>query len=98
MNLNYKISKLAKEDLENIWKFTKENWSTNQANKYFEGIIGQINKLTTNPEIGKSIEIVKSGSRVLKYKSHIIVYKVDEDIIKVDRILHKKMNIKKWLK
>lgn len=98
MKLRYQISNLGKQDLENIWKFTNENWSVNQANKYFEGIIDQINLITENPGIGKSIELINKGSRVTKYKSHIIIYKVNEDTIKIDRILHRKMNIKKWLK
>lgn len=97
MTSKYHISKLAKEDLENIWKFTNENWSKNQANKYFEGIIAQISKVTENPAIGKSIDFVKKDSRIIEYKSHLIIYKIEEKIIKVDRILHKKMDIKKWL-
>lgn len=55
MNLDYEISELAKQDLEDIWLYTFEKWSANQANKYYEQIIEAILLITKNPKIGKSI-------------------------------------------
>ena len=36
MTPRYEVSKLAILDLENIWAYTLENWSLEQANKYYE--------------------------------------------------------------
>ncbi len=33
--LKYEISELALEDLDNIWEYTDEQWSNEQANKYY---------------------------------------------------------------
>ncbi|WP_339706675.1 type II toxin-antitoxin system RelE/ParE family toxin [Algoriphagus aquimarinus] len=32
--MNYRISKQAANDLEKIWIYTYDNWSTQQADKY----------------------------------------------------------------
>ena len=35
MKINYELSRLALEDIDNIWYYTIENWSKTQANKYY---------------------------------------------------------------
>jgi plasmid stabilization system protein ParE len=34
MKCKFEISELALEDLDNIWEYTVEQWSKEQANKY----------------------------------------------------------------
>lgn len=92
--LNYRISKLALKDLDKIWLYTLNKWSSSQANKYFNEIIKGINLICRNPEIGKSIDELKSNHRILKIKAHLIVYKREKNEILVDRILHENMDIK----
>lgn len=95
--MQYRLSKLAKKDLEDIWKYTAENWSINQANKYYEIIINECLFITENQHIGRSIIHIKPLHRIRQIKSHIIVYKIKNDQIWVDRILHKRMDIKNRL-
>jgi toxin ParE1/3/4 len=38
MKLKLEISELALEDLDNIWEYTVEEWSIEQANKYYNEI------------------------------------------------------------
>lgn len=97
MKLNYQLSKLAEIDLENIWIYTFENWSIKQADKYINQIIKQIEKVCSNPEIGKSISEIKSKHRMRKINSHLIIYKIEDEILKIDRILHEKMDIENQL-
>ena len=97
MKLKYKLSKLAIEDIDSIWNYTANQWSTNQANKYFERIFEVIDSISINPNIGKSIKEVKENHRSVLVKSHIIVYKVENEIILIDRILHQKMAIENKL-
>jgi len=97
MKLEYQLSKLAIKDLENIWEYTFANWSLKQADKYIKQIISQINKVCLNPEIGRPIFNVKPKHRMKKINSHLIIYKVDNHTLKVDRILHEKMDIENQL-
>lgn len=98
MNFKFEISKLALEDLNNIWEYTAEQWSKPQANKYYNYIMQAILDNCSNPEIGSSLNEVKSGCKKKNVKSHMVVYKVVKNKIFVDRILHQSMDIEKNLK
>ena len=93
MKLTYQLSELAEKDLENIWDYTFKHWSIKQADKYINQIIKQIDKICSNPEIGRSISGIKLKHRMSKINSHMIIYKVENRMLQVDRILHKKMDI-----
>ena len=45
--LAYRLSPLAKQDLEAIWLYTSKRWSTEQANRYCCSIISAIEDLLT---------------------------------------------------
>ena len=98
MNLTYEISNLARKDLEDIWKYTFENWSRSQADKYYRILVKEFDVICKNPEIGKSIDHVKPGHRIRSTESPLIVYKMQSEKIWIDRILHMRMDIESRLK
>ena len=89
---NFEVSKLALKDLEDIWGYTVEHWSIQQANKYYKEIFEVINEICSNSEIGIPIDDIKRGHRKIPIKSHLIIYKVKQQTIYIDRILHQKMD------
>jgi toxin ParE1/3/4 len=97
MKLKFEISELALEDLDNIWQYTVEEWSKEQANKYYIEIFSVIRKICENSDIGKPIDEVKKGHLRTNVLSHMIIYKVKGTTIYIDRILHQKMDIEKHL-
>jgi toxin ParE1/3/4 len=91
---NYSISKKALLDLEEIWLYTLEKWSIEQADRYYNLIIDEINNLCKSTNAGKSVEHIRKGYRASKVKSHLIFYRIsDEELIEVIRILHEQMDI-----
>ena len=97
MKLNFEISRLALEDLDNIWEYTAKQWSKEQANKYYNEIFSVIDKIRQNSDIGQPIDEIKKGHRRTNVKSHLIIYKVKVTKVYIDRILHQKMDIEKHL-
>lgn len=97
MKLNYQISQLALLDLDEIWDYTAEHWSKQQANKYYKEIFQIINEICENSEKGKPIDEIKRPHRRINVNSHMIIYKIKDEIIYIDRILHQKMDIDKHL-
>ena len=94
MTTSYIISKKATEDLEQIWLHTYFYWSENQADKYYNLLIEQIEFIARNVNIGRSIDYIKKGYRCFSVEQHIIFYTISaKSIIKVVRILHQKMDI-----
>lgn len=90
--MDYKISQEAYQDLESIWVYTFENWSIEQADRYIDLIMDEITYLAVNPKSGKDYGHIRQGYYRSQVKSHLIFYKISEEI-EVIRILHKKMDI-----
>lgn len=95
----YRISKQAIDDLNDIWIFTFQKWSKEQADRYYDLIIGEIEFIAEHFSTGKSVEHTRKNYRVTQIKSHLIFYRKGEDgIVEIVRILHQAMNVKKRLK
>lgn len=95
--LPFVITKKAVSDLEEIWLYTVEKWSAEQADRYYNLIFDEINYICRNINAGKSMEHVRQGYRASKVKSHLIFYRIVKDTIEVIRILHERMDIENRL-
>ena len=68
--LPFVISKKAVSDLEEIWLYTVQKWSVEQADRYYNLIFDEINYICKNSTAGKSMEHVRKGYRTSKVTSH----------------------------
>jgi len=94
----YRISKQAINDLNDIWSYTFHKWSKEQADRYYDLIIGEIEYIADNFMTGKSAEQTRKNYRSTKVKSHLIFYrKAENGLVEIVRILHQRMDIKKRL-
>lgn len=93
--MDYKISKQAEIDLENIWLYTFEEWSLEQADYYFDLIMDEIEYISKNPKSGKDYSNVRKGYFRSRMKSHFIFYRINlkEEKVEIIRILHQKMDV-----
>jgi toxin ParE1/3/4 len=92
--MKFIISEKANEDIEKIWLYTYENWSLEQADRYYNLIFDEIEFIAENFESGKSVDYIKKGYRATLVKSHIIFYKKSRrNIVEIIRVLHQKMDI-----
>ena len=98
--MNFDIKKKAQEDLENIWLFTIEKWSQEQADRYINLIFDEIAFLCKNPLIGNDISDVRKNYRFVKVKAHLIFYRFNKKHSKIEviRILHERMDIDNRIK
>ena len=95
--LPYVLSKKAVADLEGIWLYTVEKWSVNQADRYYNLIVDEINFICKNNNAGKSMEHIRKGYRASKVKSHLIFYRILNNTVEIIRILHERMDIENRL-
>ena len=93
--MDYKISKQAEIDLENIWLYTFEEWSLEQADYYFDLIMDEIEYISKNPKSGKDYSNVRKGYFRSRMKSHFIFYRINlkEEKVEYIRSLHQQMDI-----
>jgi len=98
--MKYKISEKAFEDIENIWLYTVETWSAQQADRYYNLIFDEIEYIAEYPLLGKDYGHVRKNYRCSKIKSHLIFYryKTSEELVEIIRVLHQSMDIEERLK
>jgi toxin ParE1/3/4 len=97
--MKYIISKRASKDLENIWLYTFENWSQEQADRYFNLIVDEIENITRDPLSGKDYSEIRKGYFCSKVKSHFVFYRINikKNAIEIIRVLHQQMDIESRL-
>ena len=93
----FKLTNKAVLDLSDIWDYTYETWNERQADKYYKNIISECKSISKNPEKGRLYDTLITNLRGFKTNKHIIFYRIiDNNIIEVERILHEKMDLKKY--
>ena len=93
--MRYNISNEATKDLENIWLYTFETWSVDQADRYYNLLMDEIEYIAQNPDSGKDYSHIRKGYWTTRVKSHFIFYKIDivRSRIEIIRILHQQVDI-----
>jgi toxin ParE1/3/4 len=85
----------AINDLNDIWEYTFEKWSENQADKYYAMLKLACKEIGKNPELGKEYNDINKNLLGLKSGKHILFYqRITEDEIEIIRILHERMDLK----
>ena len=90
----YIITEKALEDIKNIWIYTAENSSVEQADRYYNLIIDEIEYIVENLNMASDVGKIRKSYKYSKVKSHLIFFKKDKtNEIEVVRVLHEGMDI-----
>ncbi len=91
----YVLTNKAVADLNEIWQYTLEHWSENQADRYYNMPLDICQDIADNPGLGKNYDGIKSELFGLKANRHTIFYrKLNVNLIEITRILHERMDLK----
>ena len=94
----YFLTNKAVSDLTNIWNYTFDQWSGEQADKYYLEIISRCEDIAQNPRIGRKYERISQELYGLQAGRHIIFYReISVGKIEITRILHQQMDLKRRL-
>ena len=89
------LTKKALEDLKEIWNYTFDTWSEQQADKYYEELLHECQTLAEDPTKGKNYGELIKGLKAAKINKHLVFYRqIQEDLIEVERILHERMDLR----
>lgn len=89
----YLLSPLAERDLEDIWLYTCETWSRDQADRYHSLLIEGIRGIASGDKIGRDASDVRESYRKFSVGRHVLFYRETEGNVSVIRILHESMDI-----
>lgn len=91
----YYLTNKAVEDLTNIWDYTYDEWSENQADKYYNLLLSSCQEIAENPNLGKKYDNVTEKLLGFKSNQHIIFYQIISNTeVEIIRILHGRMDLK----
>ena len=96
-NSEYRLAPRAGTDLEEIWIYTYENWSLDQANTYHGQIVDELENLARDPDRGRDMSHVRPEYRRGTVGSHFIFYRKTSYGIEVIRVLHHQRDIPRHL-
>ncbi len=92
MNRIARLAALAEQDLIDIWQYSAERWSTEQADSYLDAIGRAIQQLTANPQAGVARDDVRAGYRALFVNQHAIYYLITAEGVQIGRVLSVRMD------
>ncbi len=91
------LSPKAEQDIENILRYTGEAWGEKQLLIYRDKLADALEMLRANPAIGHQTPPLPETHRLYPLGSHVIVYRTNEFVIGVIRILHQRMSVTRHL-
>ncbi len=96
---NYDLTNKANEDLNGIWDYTFDEWSEEQADKYYFEILDCCQFIAENQDLGRNYDEIENSLFGYLINKHIIFYqKITQVDILVVRILHTSMDLKQRIK
>ena len=91
----FSFTNRALDDLIEIWDYTVEQWSENQAQRYYNLIMASCMDLANNSQLGRSYNIISQNLLGYKCGEHIIFYQeIVKNEIEIARVLHGMMDLK----
>ena len=88
------LSPAAAEDLENILRFTLDNWGESQFDLYHNILQQTFDSILSDPEgpLTKSRNELFPSSRSIRSGQHVVFFRLRKKNIEIIRILHGKMD------
>jgi toxin ParE1/3/4 len=84
---HYRLTPSAIADLEEIWRYTAEHWSIDQAERYADSFSQSFETLLRMPKIARERQEFTPPVRLHRSGQHLIVYRIEAGHILVIRIL-----------
>ncbi len=93
----YALRKRAEADLADIWRHTARQWSVEQADRYYKGIVTALESLAEQPSLGRACDDIRPGYRRYNVVAHVVFYVLTDGVVDVVRILHARRDFQRHL-
>jgi len=95
-NRRFEILPRAHQDIAEILEFTGRTWDANRVYAYSELLWDAFLKIETNPEIGVARPDLDDNLHHLPVGTHIIFYYLYPGSIEIARVLHQRMDARRF--
>ena len=86
---NYKLSRVAKDDLIRIHQFGVRKFGLTQVDKYFDSFFEYFEIISKQPFSFESVDFIKKGYRRCVCGSDSIYYRINNDTVEIMTIIGK---------
>lgn len=83
-----RLTSEAQDDFRDILQYTRETWGVKQRDTYEARLKRGLRNLATFPEMGRARTDLGPGLRSFPIEHHLVIYRVDDDAVRVVRIVH----------
>lgn len=91
------LSPAAEQDLSDIWDYSAETWSTDQADEYLRGLEALLGLLSERPNIARERQEFDPPVRVHQYRSHLVIFEASDDRLHLIRVMHARQHWQAYL-
>lgn len=93
----YRLTPAARQDLENIWIHTHQQWGAGQAHRYTDSLTAAFAELARAPKSVPACDYIRPGYRRRSVEQHMIYFRITDYGIAIVRILHDRMDASRHL-
>ncbi|WP_430450370.1 type II toxin-antitoxin system RelE/ParE family toxin [Rhodophyticola sp.] len=83
----YRLTPAAQGDLADIWLYTLQQWSIEQADRYADILEDTFDRLLFMPEMARDRTEFDPPVRIHPSADHLILYRIDRDHLVILRVL-----------
>ena len=83
----YRLSNIAKEDVERIYLYGLERYGAEQAESYYMALFEQFEKIAENPEAYQGVDDIKPGYRQCVCGADSIYYRENAGVVEIMAVL-----------
>jgi toxin ParE1/3/4 len=88
----YRLSKRAQRDLDDIFDYTVAQWGLEQAMRYTDRIETACATLAAAPQLAQGCAFIRPGYRRKSIEHHVVYFQATAYGIAIIRILHHRMD------
>ena len=90
---NYRLSRLAAADLEEIAEYTIERFGIEQSRRYRDGLKTCFVQLANSPALGRRAERLIRGLRRFEHQSHVVFYTSEPENLLIVSVLQSSIDV-----
>ena len=72
--MTIRLSRLAQRDLDEIRRYTVDNWGRAQWLKYYRGLVRAFEAIASDPDGGRDRSLFAAGLRSVSYRRHVLFF------------------------
>lgn len=95
--MSYKTTRLADQDIIDIYVYGAAEFGVDQAERYHEGLVSVFELLAENPHLAHERPEFDPPVRLHPYEAHMIAYLIRDNGILIIRVLHGRQDWERYL-